>query len=202
MKIYKIEPHCFACNCYLVTADGKSAVAIDPGEESVISEAKGLGLEIKAVLLTHGHFDHIGGCNRLYADGVPIYCGREEKAVLSGEGSLCARFGAPMPEFQIKSTLCDGEEIELCGVRFCAIATPGHTVGGMSYLTDNALFTGDTLFCGGVGRTDFPTGDGTALYHSVKKLYTLAPTADFYPGHGENGKIEEERKGNPFVREE
>lgn len=200
MKMYKLSPRAFASNCYLLTADGAHAVAIDPGEESMVDRAKQMGLTISAVLLTHGHFDHIGACNHLAADGVPVYCSEAERSLLLGEGSLCRQYGAPMPVFKPISNLKDGDKIELCGVTVKVIATPGHTAGGLSYLVRKALFTGDTLFREGIGRTDFPTGDRATIENSVKKLYALIEDADVYPGHGENTTLARERNHNPFVR--
>lgn len=201
LKIYRIEPYGFASNCYLLTTDGVNAVAIDPGQTRVISEAKKLGLQIKAVLLTHGHFDHVGACNALSEAGVPIYCGVEEKELALGEDSLYTIYDYPMPKFNVTATLRDGLKLTLCDIEFTVIATPGHTKGGVTFMVaPNHLFTGDTLFRGSIGRADFPTADPDELFASVKKLYALDGDYIVYPGHDDNTTLDFERKYNMCVR--
>jgi glyoxylase-like metal-dependent hydrolase (beta-lactamase superfamily II) len=183
-----------------LTDDGKNAVAIDPAQERVLEQAKKLNLAIQAVLLTHGHFDHVGACNTLFKCGVPIYCAAAEKELATGEDSLYLQNGAPMPEFQPKATLTDGQQITLCGIPFTVIATPGHTAGSVTYRAGDRLFTGDTLFRGSVGRTDFPTGNTSQIVSSVKKLYALEGDLPVYPGHGDDTSLAFERRYNMFVK--
>lgn len=203
MQVFKIYPVGFAANSYLLTADGKSAVCVDPAQPRVLDEARRRGLEIKFVLLTHGHFDHVGGCAALQRAGAKIGCSNAEKQlVLAGDG-LAERFGCvPVQPFSIDFTVKDGETPLLCGIRFLVIETPGHTAGGVCYLAEDSLFTGDTLFCGSVGRCDLPTGDGAALEKSVKKLYALRGDYTVYPGHEEDTTLEAERKNNLWIRDD
>lgn len=199
LTVYKIYPVGFAANSYLLTADGKRAVCIDPAQPRILEKAKSLGLKVEFALLTHGHFDHIGGCAALQAAGAKIGCLDKEKPLALGKDNLALEFGGEMPPFQISFTLSDGEEFELAGIPFKAIATPGHTAGGACYLTGDKLFTGDTLFDGSIGRTDLPTGDPSALVKSVKRLYALAGDYTLYAGHGGDSTLEEQRK-NGYIR--
>lgn len=201
LRIHKILPVGFAANCYLVTQDGKNAVAIDPAQERIVAEAEKRGLTIKAVLLTHGHYDHVGGCFALSGAGVPIYCAKAEEELVHGVDSLYVKHGAPMPDFKTEATLTDGQTINLCGIQINVIATPGHTAGGLTFQIENNLFTGDTLFRGTVGRTDFHTSDADAMVRSVKKLYALPGDYTVYAGHGEDSRLSFERRYNYFVRE-
>lgn len=200
LTVHKIYPVGFASNTYLLTVDQKSAVAIDPSQDRVITEAKKLGLKIEAVLLTHGHFDHFGGCNALFQSGVPIYCRQQEEPVIFGDASLCRAHHSPMPEFKVEKTLFGGQKITLCGMEIAVISTPGHTVGGTTYLVEDHLFTGDTLFRGCIGRTDLPTGDQETLINSVKKLYALSGDYQVHPGHEDDTTLDFERKYNMCVR--
>lgn len=200
MTVHKLYPVGFAANTYFLTADGKNAVAIDPAQPRAAEEAKRLGLAVKYVLLTHGHFDHIGGCAALFAAGAQIGClkGEEETALFHNLGRKLG--GTAVPPFPIAFTVRDGETLSLCGMEIRAIATPGHTSGGACYLAERNLFSGDTLFAGSVGRCDLPTGSGTALERSVKKLYALAGDYTVYPGHGENTLLSYERQHNGYIR--
>lgn len=199
MKIHTVYPVGFASNSYIVTADDKTCIVIDCAQPRVLSECQRLGLTPVAVLLTHGHYDHIGGCGAFFSAGAKIYCGAgEDGYVFSRENR--AIFNLPIPDFKIEKTLCDGEEIELCGLKIKVIATAGHTEGGVCYLIEDSLFTGDTLFNLGVGRCDLPSGNERKLIFSVKKLYALQGDFTVYSGHGEPTTLENERKSNPFVR--
>lgn len=200
LKVYKILPRGFAANTYLLTADGKTAVVVDPAQERIAEAIREAGLEVKYALLTHGHFDHTGGCSVLAKAGIPVLCGEKEKDLVLGEDSLRPEHGLPLPDFPVQATLKDGDEIVLCGIPFEVIGTPGHTAGGITYRTGDKLFTGDTLFRNFVGRTDLPTGDKVALEKSVRKLYALPGDYTVYAGHGEETTLGEERAHNMCIR--
>ena len=142
MEVYKIYPRGFASNSYLITADGKNAVCIDPAQPRVSDEATRRGLIVKYVLLTHGHFDHIGGCAALQAAGAKIGCLAGEEKLALGRDNMAEAFGfGKVPPFRVDFTLQDGETAELCGMEFRAVATAGHTASGACYLVGDALFT-------------------------------------------------------------
>ncbi|MDE7379483.1 MAG: MBL fold metallo-hydrolase [Clostridia bacterium] len=188
------------CNVYAVTADNKNCILIDCSYPDLYDRCIRYGLTPRAVLLTHGHLDHILGCPQMQKKGAEIYCGEGEDKFIFSEGNKSI-FGVKLPEFTVDKTLKDGEEIELYGLKIKVIATPGHTVGGVTYLIGDCLFTGDTLFQGSVGRCDFPTGDQKTLINSVKKLYALDGNYTVYSGHGWDTTLDYERKNNMFVRQ-
>ena len=163
MKIHKIYPNGFGSNTYAITNDGKTAVVIDPCSNRVESKLLSLGLEPKFVLLTHCHFDHVGGVSVLQQAGAKVLCLDKESVLVNTKADLADLFGAPIPPYTVNETLVDGQEIELCGLKIKVLATPGHTAGSTCYLfMDDGgryLFSGDTLFENSIGRTDFPTGN-------------------------------------------
>ncbi|MBE5745233.1 MAG: MBL fold metallo-hydrolase [Clostridiales bacterium] len=204
MQIIRISPRGFGANAYVITQDGKEAIVIDPAQRRVEGELLKLGLTAKYVLLTHCHFDHVGGVAALQAAGAKVLCGEKEKSLCGTSADLYDAFGAPREPFYVDETLKDGETRILCGVSVQTLFTPGHTAGGACYLIaddkgDRHLFTGDTLFAGSIGRTDFPTGSIGALRDSLKKLASLDGDMAVYPGHQEETTLEEERKTNPFM---
>ena len=200
MEIIKIYPQGFASNCYLITADGKTAVAIDPAQPRVLDEAKRLELEVKFVLLTHGHFDHIMGCAALQRAGAKVGCHVREKTLALGSANMGEAFGIIVPDFTVDFTFEDGEILELCGVKFEILSTPGHTAGSCVFRAEDALFTGDTLFRGEVGRTDLPTGNEAELEISLQKLAAREGDYTVYAGHGEDSTLEREREENPYLK--
>lgn len=200
MKVIKVEPTGFASNSYILTADNMSAVVIDPSEDGVLEALKQNNLVCKYVLLTHGHFDHVGMCGKLFQSGAEICCGEKEKEYIFSPENINLLGGVYIPHFKILRTFRDGEKFNLCGIDFTAIHTPGHTAGSMCYLAEGCLFSGDTLFYGSVGRTDLPTGSFEQIVSSVKKLFALPGDLKVYSGHGEDTTLDFERQFNPYVR--
>ena len=185
-------------NCFVVT-DGTSGecAVIDPGDEpDVISGyLKANNLKCAAMLLTHGHFDHTGALGALLRDHpATVYMGKKDSNVkLGGTG-----FAFIPPE---DSVFCsEGDVIKVGEAEFAVIETPGHTPGGLTFICNGALFTGDTLFCSSCGRTDFPGGNADVLMKSLKKLYDLPGDYDVYPGHAEITTLERERKTNYYMK--
>lgn len=193
-------------NAYLLTdeATGKIAV-IDPGapDQVLMDAIHAVKDSIAVILLTHGHFDHIGAVEEIQRlTGAPVYAAGEELDMLAdSRKNLSAMFGTPIV-IRDAHPLHDGEQIQLGTLMIEVIHTPGHSMGGMCFLADNALFTGDTLFAGSVGRTDFWGGDGSMLMHSVQRLAQLPGDYRVLPGHGEETTLARERVYNPYCREE
>ena len=200
MGVISIMGGSFDSNVFAVTKDGYHCVLIDCSSKNLIDRLARHCLIPEAVLLTHGHYDHVAGCKAMQEQSdVKIYCGEGEDKFIFSEDNR-AVLGMNIPKFTIDKTLKDGEELELCGLKIKVIATPGHTPHGVSYLIDGNLFTGDTLFKGSIGRTDFPGGDYDTLVKSVKKLYALDGNYTVYSGHGLETTLDYERKNNAFVR--
>lgn len=199
MTVFKVLARGFGCNSYILTADNKTAVIVDCADENVFYECEERNLQPVAVLLTHGHFDHVGGCGLFSTKGVPIYCGEKEKDFIFSKENRSIFGGVYIPDFEIYKTLNDGEKLTLAGIDFTVISTPGHTVGGVCYKAEGCLFTGDTLFCGSIGRTDLPGGSFKDIILSLKKLAALDGNYKVYCGHEEDTTLDYERENNRYV---
>ena len=185
----------YQTNCYLVWEENSpTCVVIDPGYEpdTILVEAKKLGKEITAVLLTHGHFDHVGAVRELAAEtGCPVYL---HEAELSMPPQMTAG-----PLFYT-NTYGEGDFVEAAGLSFKVLHTPGHTPGSVCLLCENAMFSGDTLFWGSCGRTDLPGGSWATIRKSLLRLADLSGDYNVYPGHGDATTLSFERKMNPYMR--
>lgn len=203
MQIIRFSPRGFGANTYAITADNKTAIVIDPSRSDIAEALLQKGLRAEYVLLTHCHFDHVGGVQALQNAGAKVLCSAEEKPLIGTSADLFDMAGLPRKPYRIDETLTDNEERILCGVRVKTLLTPGHTKGSVCYLMEDNeggryLFTGDTLFNDSVGRTDFPTGDASALYASLQRLIAL-DDMPVYAGHNEETTLAAEKRHNPFL---
>ena len=193
-------------NCYYVYSDGaEECLVFDPAERgaAIFDKIKAKGLRVAAILLTHGHFDHIGGADELRSlSGAKIYALKDEQAVLEDpRKNATVMVGVPYT-LAADIFVKDAEVLSLAGLDINVIATPGHTIGGACYhfADHGVLFSGDTLFQGSVGRSDLPSGDSDSLVASIRRrLFTLADDTQVYPGHGGATTVGEEKRHNPFV---
>ena len=185
-------------NCYVVTDENTlDCAVIDPGDESntILDYLEDNHLRCRAILLTHGHYDHVGAVEAVAEEtGAPVYMNKRDDAAALGS----RHYGYTLPAGG--RFYDDGDVIELSGLRFEVIATPGHTPGGVSLRCGNALFTGDTLFKGSCGRTDLPGGDMEEELASLKKLCQLPGDYEVYPGHMDSSTLERERMFNYYCR--
>lgn len=202
MEIKVLHLGLIKTNCYLVSSDN-AAVVIDPGFESQIPTdfLNSNAYKQRLILMTHAHFDHIGGAETLRREtGVKIGIGKEDNADLSDPIiNLSDKFHAGVDPFSADVLLDDGQILNVGDIRFKVILTPGHTRGEVCYLAGDCLFSGDTLFKGAIGRTDFPGGDFKTLKRSLKRLIALPDETKVYPGHGEFTTIGFEKENNMFV---
>ena len=207
MKIDRFVIGPVGTNCYIVRNDDTDECFVtDPAAcpLELVGHIRREGLNVKAVLLTHGHFDHIMGLDDFLKEfPVPVYAFSEEKPLLESAelNSSLGMFGSPYT-FSGAEYVSDGQILHIAGFEIRVIHTPGHTAGGCCYYipAENVLISGDTLFRASVGRTDLPTGSMGDLVRSVReKLFVLPEETKVYPGHMEETTIGYEKKYNPFV---
>lgn len=203
MRIKTLHLGLIKTNCYLISTE-MAAVVIDPGFDrpSTLEFLNENSDKERLILLTHAHFDHVGGAEALREKtGVKIGIGESDGYALSDTAlNLSDMFHANIAPFKPDLTFKNGDKITVGDIEFKVIETPGHTAGGVCYLTGDCLFSGDTLFEGSIGRTDFPGGDLKVLKRSVKKLLTLSADTKVYPGHGYSTTIAREKEYNMFAR--
>jgi hydroxyacylglutathione hydrolase len=194
-------------NCFLFRQDDSNeALIVDPGEEApkLLGAIEELGVDLKAILLTHTHFDHVGAVAPVAkATGAPVYCPQLEVAVLQDIMSYVPWPGfGPFESWDPEETVAGGERLALAGFDIEVIFTPGHSPGHVTYAVEDALFSGDVLFEGSVGRTDLPGGDWPTLARSIESLLERHPDEQrVFPGHMGLTTLGRERATNPFLSE-
>jgi glyoxylase-like metal-dependent hydrolase (beta-lactamase superfamily II) len=193
-------------NCYVVRADGAApaAVVVDPGGDApeLLLQLERLGTSCAAILITHGHFDHVGGVADLAeSTGAPVYMPEGERDRLERYSEF-APAGVPGRAHTPDHLLEGGETIDVAGLSFECISIPGHSPAHIAFYADRHLFSGDLLFAGSVGRVDLPGGDWDTLLESVRTLAErFPPETIVYPGHGTQTTLGAELERNPFLAE-
>jgi glyoxylase-like metal-dependent hydrolase (beta-lactamase superfamily II) len=194
-------------NCFLLRREGSDrALIVDPGEEAerILTAVQEMGVTVEAILVTHCHFDHIGAVAPVAAaTGAPVYCPRVEAPILADIMAFVPYPGfGPYESYDADETVAGGETLELAGLELDVISTPGHSPGHVTYSVrgEDAIFSGDVLFQGSVGRVDLPGADGPTLMRSLATLLdSHGPETVVYPGHMGATTLGAERASNPFL---
>jgi len=195
MKVYVLPLGDYQTNCYIIHEESsKTCCVIDPGytPDIVLDKVDSLGLTVEAILLTHGHFDHVGGVKEIAAEtGCKVYL---HEADLSMPPMMTA---GPL---YYTHTYGEGDQLTLAGLTIGVLHTPGHTPGSVCLVADNSLFSGDTLFQGSCGRTDLPGGNTLTILQSLRRLAAMEANLWVYPGHGGSTTLAQEKRYNPYLR--
>ncbi len=193
MEVITLTLGLYQTNCYILPGNEGQAVVIDPGysPEVILRELESRGLSCAAVLLTHGHFDHVGAVPTLAAEtDCPVYLCEKDLSLppVMTAGKL-----------YYTDTYADGDELTIAALDFSVMETPGHTPGSVCLRFGDKLFTGDTLFAGSCGRVDFPGSSPSDMKKSLARLAALERNLEIYPGHGESTTLSYEQKTNPYL---
>ena len=195
LKVHAMALGAYQTNCYILHEEASaSCCVIDPGYEAgtILDKLESLGLTLEAILLTHGHFDHVGAVKELAAEtGCQVYIHPADLAL------------PPMMTAGIlyyTKTYSEGTTLRLAGLDITVLHTPGHTPGSVCLLTGDTLFSGDTLFAGSCGRTDLPGGDWATIRQSLGRLAAIEANLWVLPGHGGTSQLRDEKKYNPYLR--
>jgi hydroxyacylglutathione hydrolase len=195
----------FASNCYIIGSEAtRKGMIIDPGDDAdrIMEAVNRSGLDIKCIVVTHGHLDHLGALKEVREETGAEVCIHADDSKFIQEEPVETIFGARYPSLSPPDRLLrEGDTIDVGGLHFRVINILGHTRGSICLLGHGALFTGDTLFNYGIGRTDFPGGSQSQLVNHInKKMMVLPDSTIIYPGHGPKTTIGTERRANPFLR--
>jgi len=194
----------FETNCWLIAADGTDdAVVVDPGYSPELVRAM-LGREGKrpvAVLATHGHFDHVGSAAEFCGDELPFYIHEADAPALADPVAWGAGYASPPVPVKDVRTVTGGDVLTFAGFAIEVVHTPGHTPGSVCFLTDGWVLSGDLVFAGAIGRSDFPNSSPGDMDQSLRRFLELPDTLDVLPGHGPRTTVGRERQRNPFLAE-
>ena len=195
LKIHALALGAYQTNCYIIHDEGsKTCCVIDPGYDAdrILDKLDALGLSLEAIALTHGHFDHVGAVKELAAEtGCDVYLCADD---LSMPPMMTAG------QLYYTKTYTEGTQLKLAGLEISVLHTPGHTPGSVCLLTENTIFSGDTLFEGSCGRTDLPGGDWATIQRSLKRLAALEGNFWIFPGHGGSTTLRDEKRYNPYMQ--
>lgn len=205
MKLESLVVGPIQVNCFIITCPTTHQSAIvDPGDDAdrILRKCESQNINLTKILLTHGHFDHIGAVHHIKkATDAEILMHKADEFLIQAAPMQAAAFGLPAPPtFTVDTYIQEGDEITVGELAAAVIETPGHTPGGVCFQFENDLFAGDTLFYGGIGRTDLPGGNYDQILQSIKtKLFVLPDELRVYSGHGPATTIGREKQYNPFV---
>ena len=195
LKTYALALGAYQTNCYIIHDEtSKGCCVIDPGYDAdiILDKLDSLGLSLEAILLTHGHFDHVGAVKELAAEtDCDVY-------IHAADLALPPQMTAGTLYYT--KTYADGDQLKLAGLDIGVIHTPGHTPGSVCLLCETSIFSGDTLFQGSCGRTDLPGGDWATIIRSLHRLAAIEGNFWVFSGHGSSTTLREEKKYNPYMR--
>ncbi|MDO5713194.1 MAG: MBL fold metallo-hydrolase [Tissierellia bacterium] len=204
LKVIRMPLGSYQTNCYILHDEKGHGIIIDPGAEGtkIFNALEEYQIEPESVILTHSHGDHVGALGEVLEKyNIPVYIHKDEEPFLKNARlNLTGAMGVNLEVPSKLKLLEDNDEIEFHGHTIKVIHTPGHTPGGISLYVDQLLFSGDTLFYGSIGRTDFPGGDYNQIIESIVKLVKLPDDVIVLSGHGPETNVKFERENNPFLR--